>query len=174
MTKKIRWILVAALVSAVATPALAGKIGFVEVERAMVSVKEGRALLVELEAWAKPRQEELDKLRDRVLELQQQIAQQRTVATADALRRLEEDEIEARRRHEDRVRVLNRDLEARQTQLLKEVATKLNSVVTDYAKANDFDSVFIFKSSMLIYLSETVDLTDTIIKLYDERFPPSS
>ncbi len=174
MTKNMRWILVAALVSAVATPALAGKIGFVEVERAMVTVQEGRALLVELEGWAKPRQEELDRLRDKVLELQQRIAQQRTVATEEALRRMEAEEIEARRRHEDRVRVLNRDLETRQTQLLKEVATKLNAVVTDYAKANDFDSVFIFKPSMLIYIHESVDLTDAVIKLYDERFPPKS
>ena len=45
-------------------------------------------------------------------------------------------------------------------------------VAEDYAKANDYDAVFIMKDSMLIYLAEAANLTDQVVLLYDQRFPP--
>lgn len=170
MTRASRWLLVVGMVT-LAGPAFAGKVGFVEVERAVATVQEGRAKLEELKAWAEPNNQRVEQVGQRVAELQRQVVQQRGVANAEALARLEAEELDARRRFEDLRRDLARELDARQNQLLGEVARKLNQVVSDYAKANDYDAIFILKDSMLIYLASASDLTDTIIRLYDERFP---
>jgi len=166
----LRWTLVAIMMLA-ALPAMAGKIGFVEVEKALWSVKEGRAKFQELEKWSTPRQQQLEELGGRLAELRQLVVQQANVASPEALQRLQEEELDARRRLEDSTREFQRDLDVKQNEVLKDVARKFNAVVTDYAEANGYDAVFILKDSMLVYLAEAADLSDEIIALYDQRFP---
>ena len=170
MRNALRVTLVATL-ALVAVPAMAGKIGFVKVERAVATVQEGKAKLKELEEWAKPRTQELQQLSNRVGELQRQVEQQSTVATPEALGRLQAEGRETQRRLEDADRQYRRDLDAKQNEVLRDVARKLNQVVTDYAKSNDYDAVFLMKEETLVYLAPTADLTDIVIRLYDQRFP---
>jgi outer membrane protein len=160
-----------ALVVLVAAPAAAGKIGFVDVPRAVTSTAEGKAKLKELQDWAIPKEQELHQLQQGVEELRRQAAQQRGVATPEALRRLEEDARDAQRRFEDATRDSQRDLAAKQSELLGEVARRMNQLVTEYGTANEYDAIFIFKGEDLIYLGPSADLTETLVKLYDAKFP---
>ncbi len=173
MGRASRWLTAGAMVLLSAAPALAGKIGFVEAERAVATVGEGKVMLRQMEAWAKPREEQVESLRQRVSELQEQIVSQRAVASQEALQRLQEDELAARRRLEDASRTLRRDFEAKQDELLRPVAEKLNQVVSEYAAANGYDAVLIFKPRTIIYLADDADLTDTVIALYDQKYPAS-
>ncbi len=161
----------AVLVALAATPAAAGKIGFVKVEEVLKAVQEGKARLRELEEWARPRTEELAQLRQRVTELQQQVAQQRSVASPEAVARLEGEEREARRRLDGATSAWQADLDARQTEVLRQVVPKVNQIVSDYAQANGYDAVFIMKDSTLLYLAPAADLTSTVVTLYEQRFP---
>jgi len=161
------------LLTLVAAPSFAGKVGFVEVERAAATVEEGQIALRQLEAWATPRRQTLEKLAQKVTDLREQRLQQVNVASPDVIERLQQQGVEAQREYEDEARQLQRDFEAKQTEVLKEVADKLSMVISAYAKANDFDVVMIFRPRTIIYLAESSDLTDTIIELYDERFPPA-
>ncbi len=159
------------LAAAVAGPAFAGKVGWVEVEKVLNKVQEGRLKLRELEEWAKPRRENLQKMREHVTELHQKLAKERGVASEDALEKLQKQTVDAGRRLEDATREFKRDFEKKQNELLAGVAQKMRRVIEDYAKANGYDAVLIFKPRTIIYLSDTADLTDTIIKEYDQRFP---
>jgi Skp family chaperone for outer membrane proteins len=158
----------------IALPATAGKIGFVDAERAVAQVKEGKAQLEALEQWAAPRRTEVQGLADKVAELRRQIAQQRGVATEESLERLNQQELEARRAFEDGRRDFERELNTKQEEFLGDVAVKVGKVASDYGKANDFDAIFVLNAQPLIYVAEGADLTDTVIRLYDERFPVSN
>ncbi len=160
------------LVAAVG-PASAGKIGFVDAERAVTQVQEGQAKVKELEAWAEPRQKKVEAAAALVADIRQQIAKQLSIASPEALDRLRRDELDARRTFEDGKRNFERDLSAKQDQFLAEVAVKLGRVASDYGKANGFDAILVLKAQPIIYLSEDANLTDTIIRLYNERFPGS-
>lgn len=166
----VRWILVLVMVSA-AVPATAGKVGFLDVEKAVSTVKEGRAQMQALEAWAKPRREELEKLRARAVELTNQLAAQRNVASEDVVSQLEKDVVQARRAFEDAGRAFNRDLDAKQGEMLGDVALRLGQVASEYGKANDFDAIFTLQAQPLIYVADGADVTDTVIRLFDERYP---
>jgi len=167
------WAILATLVLS-AGPAFAGQIGFVRAERAVAATRDGKAVLQQLDQWAKEQEGRLQQMRDRLAELQRQIVQQRSVVSEDALKSLQEEELALRRRLEDEARSLNRQMEAKQDELLRPVAERLNTVVSEYAEANDFDAVFIWKDRTLIYLRDSADLTDTVVTLYDQRFPPES
>ena len=90
--------MVSILVLVMAGPATAGKIGFVDAERAVVTVDEGAAKVRELEAWAVPERERVEQLGNRVNELRQQIAAKSRVASEETVRDLEAQEVEPQRR----------------------------------------------------------------------------
>jgi Skp family chaperone for outer membrane proteins len=155
-----------------ALPAVAGKIGFLDAERAVASVGQGKAKIQELEEWAAPRRARLEQMQANAVQLRDQLAAQRNVATPEAVQKLESDLLQARRELEDGSRNFNRDVDAKQNELLGEVALKIGTVASDYGKANDYDAIFMLKAQPLAYYSEESDITDIVIRLYDERFPP--
>jgi len=134
-------------------------------------VEEGKVQIGQLEDWATPERAKVERLAQRVNELREQIDSQRRVATPEILGQLEQDELRARRAFEDARREFERQLEQKQNEFLSDVAVKVGRVASDYAKANDFDAVFVLTAQPLVYISESADLTDTVIRLYNERFP---
>jgi outer membrane protein len=165
-----RWVFMLAAVLA-AVPASAGKIGFIDVEKAVSTVKQGQVQIKAIEDWATPRREELEKLRARAVELTNQLSAQRSVASPEVVSELEKQVTQARREFEDAGRAFNRDLDTKQNEMLSDVALKMGQVATDYGKANDFDAIFTIQAQPLIYIAKAADLTDIMIRLYDDRFP---
>ena len=170
MRALLRWTLVVLAVSS-AVPAMAGKVGFLDAERAVASVGEGKQQIKALEEWAQPRRERLQEMQTNLVNLNNQLTTQRSVATAEAVQQLEEQALQARRELEDAGRAFNRDLEVKQNEFLEDVATKIGTVATDYGRANDFDAIFMLQTQPLVYVRDSADVTDTVIRLYDERFP---
>ncbi len=154
-----------------ATPSFAGKIGFLDAERAVVTVGEGKAKVSELEAWALPEREKVEILAAKANAARQQLAAQGRVASPETVNQLQEEERRATRAFEDGRREFERKLDKKQNEFLAEIAVKVGQVASDYAKANDFDAIFVLKAQPLIYVAPASDLTDTIIRLYNERFP---
>lgn len=154
--------------------AVAGKIGFVDAERAVTTVDEGRAKLAELEAWAGPERERVQSLGNRVNEIRQRINQQRSIASPEALSQLEQEELQARRAFEDSRREFERNLDRKQNEFLSDVAVKVGKVASDYGKANDYDAIFVLKAQPLVYVADSADLTDLVISMYNEQFSHSA
>ena len=109
----------------VAAPAFAGKIGFLDTERAIKSVKEGQRQLRILDEWSNQKADEVEALRDRTNEIAEQINAQRTIASEEAMRELEDEFLRAKRQFEDAGRALQREFEAKQEELLARVATRV-------------------------------------------------
>jgi Skp family chaperone for outer membrane proteins len=170
MKASIRWIVCFSVVL-MALPATAGKIGFLDAERAVSTVQEGKKQLQALQDWATPRQERIEELRAKAVELNNQLNSQRSVASASVLADLEEQLLRAQRDFEDAGRTFNRNVEVKQNEFLSDVATKIGQVASEYAAANDFDAVFMLKAQPLAYVRESSDITDIVIRLYDEKYP---
>ena len=147
------------------------KIAFVYVQKALASTEEGKARLKDLDEWARPRQDELAKLDKEVNDLKGEIISKQGVASDDAIGDLNRRLVAKQREFEDRQRGAKRDFEAKQQAVLKDIGGKLQDVINKYAEANHFTAVFIFNPDQLAYLAPAADITDTVIKLYNERYP---
>jgi len=154
-----------------AVPAVAGKVGFLDTERAIRTTKEGQRQMQALDAWANQRADEVERLRERPTEIARQINAQRQIASDEAVEELERELLQARRDAEDATRDLQRELEAKQREMLAQVATRLRDIAGEYAKANGFDAIFMFETVPLVYVDEAVIITDAVVRLYDERYP---
>jgi outer membrane protein len=171
MRALVRWISTVVVVLLAAVPALAGKVGFLDTQRAVQGVQEGRRQLAILDAWATQKGDEVAALKNRVDQLTRELDEQRRVASAEAVTRLEGDLLKAQRALEDSRRIVRREFDDKQRELLAEVANRVRNVASEYAAANGFDAVFALDSQPLVYVSDSAVITDAVIRLYDERYP---
>lgn len=169
-----RRVVLVVIAMAAAAPAFAATIGFVDAERAVASVGEGKKALAALEAWATPRRQELERLQAAAATAVQEFEQRRGVVAEDAARQLEAKAREAARSFEDARRLFQRDLEVKQDELVASVAVKVGAVASAYAREKGFEAVFVLNAQPLIYVAESSDLTEVVIRLYDERHPVSN
>jgi Skp family chaperone for outer membrane proteins len=165
-----RWVFSLAVLF-VAIPAVAGNVGFLDTDRAVKGVQEGKRQLQALNAWANQRSDEVEAMRDRMEELSRQLENQRAVASPDALKRLEAELLQAQRDLEDAARVLKRDFDNKQRELLAQVAFRIREIAREYAEANGFDAIFMLESQPMVYIKDSVVITDAVIEIYDEQFP---
>ncbi len=147
------------------------KIGFVYVQRALATTQEGKVRLKELDDWARPRQEQLAKLDKEINDLKSEILSKQGAANDEALADLNRQLVARQRDFEDKQRDGKRDFDNRQQGLLREIGGKLQQIINEYSTQNRYTAVFIFKPDDLAYLDPSADITDTIIKLYDEKYP---
>ncbi len=159
------------LVLLAAMPAVAGKVGFVDVEKAAATVQQGQQAIQQFERWAAPRRKRLDSLKAAAFKAAQQYAKVQGVASDAVLEKLQDKAVKAKRAFEDAAREFNRQAGAKRDQLLNLVATRMRTIIDEYAQSHGYDAVLVFKPMTIIYLSKTSDLTDTVIKLYNQRFP---
>jgi Skp family chaperone for outer membrane proteins len=124
-----------------------------------------------LDVWANQRADEVEKMRDQVTETTERLNAQRTIATEDVLRELENELLQAQRELEDAARALRSDFDAKQMELLSEVATRVREIADEYARANGFDAIFMLESQPLLYVAESAIITDAVVRLYDQRYP---
>jgi Skp family chaperone for outer membrane proteins len=165
----VRWCV--PVVMLVAVPAAAGNIGFLDAERAVATVKEGQKQMQAYEAWVQPRREQVEQLRARTAELDEQLKAQRSVASAEAVQELEQQFLLARREFEDAGRAFNREVEAKQDEFLGKVATQVGAVASEFAAANGFDAVFVLSAQPLVFVADAANITDRVVQIYDERYP---
>ena len=156
------------------SPEAGSKIGFVEVERAVFVCDEGKSRLRDLETWAKPRQEELAKLAKEINDLGTELNARRGVASDEALAEMNRQLVGKQREAEDKQRIAKREFEKRQDEVLKDLGSKLQEIVGSYARENGFTAIFILKANNLVFLAPGADITETVIKLYNQKYPFSS
>ena len=170
MHSVVRWIAILTVACA-ALPASAGKVGFMDTEGAIRGVQEGRRQLAVLDAWANRKSDEVEALRDRAAALGRQLEEQRPVASEEAIAKLEAELLQAQRDLEDAGRTLRRDFDAKQRELLAEVAVRVRTVASEYGTANGFDAIFAIDAQPLVYIADSAVITDEVIRIYDERYP---
>lgn len=156
-----------------AIPATAGKIGFVDAERAISEVEEAKQKFDELRSWQDPQQARLDSLRQRVMVLREQLAREQDSGSTEALRAIERNELDARRAFEDARRDYERELEEKKNVFLSEIASKIGALGAEYGEANDFDAIFLLTAQPMVYVAESSNITDLVVEMYNERFPVS-
>jgi outer membrane protein len=147
------------------------RIAFVYVQKALASTDEGKVRLKDLDDWARPRQDELARLDKEINDLKGEIVSKQSTASNEALGELNRKLVARQREFEDRQRIAKRDFEEKQQGLLRELGGKLQEIITKYADQNRYTAVFIFNPNELAYMANSADITDTVIKLYNEKYP---
>lgn len=147
------------------------KIGFVDVQRALLTIEEGKAKRKELQDWAAPRQQELQRLDQEIQALQQELGAKQQGGTLEQLSDLNRRLTAKKREFEDKQRQYSRELEEKQNEVLRALGQKMEQLLKEYADAQKYTAIFILQPDQVAYVANSADITDTLIKLYNEKYP---
>lgn len=164
----------AVLCGLVSIPALAqSKVGTINIQQAIISTKDGQKAAAELQTKFEPRRKEIERRNAELQALNQQQQKMGTVASDDAKRKLaleiEQKNKSLQRESED----AQQEFDGEQQKILNELGGRIMQVINKYATDNSFTMILDISSPQtpVIWASNTVDITNEVIKLYDANAP---
>lgn len=157
--------------SAAVAPAV--NIAVVDFQAAMVNTAEGKKAAEDLRAQFNPRNAELDKIRQEIRDLENQLrTQERTLsdeARGQLLRQLDLKRKMGTRMEQD----LRDELELAQNEIINRIGQKVQQVINQYAQEKSLSLVLNISQgdSTVVFATRAVNITTDIIQLYDKTFP---
>jgi len=148
------------------------KIGFVDSLAVLYGTQEGQREIARVEQFIEEKQKEYDSRVEELGKQQQQFqAQQRTLnpQTQAEMQRKMENEDRALRRFQEDMQV---EMNTRRDDLLGKVGEKIQGIINEYAQKQNFGAIFL-RSEAQVYVAPSLDFTQEIIRLYNERYPVS-
>jgi outer membrane protein len=168
------WFLATAAVfgQAAAAPA-AGKIAVLNVRQAIVTTAEGKQASAELQSQFAPRQNELEGLNKQINDLRQQLAANQTTWSDEQKAKAQTQGQRLAAQLDRKNNELQEDVNAAQADVVDRIGRKMMDVLDRYARENGFTAVFdsSAQNSPIIYASNSIDVTQEIIRLYDQQYP---
>ena len=164
---------VAAHAQAAPATAAAEKVGVLSVRQAIVTTAEGKQASAELQSQFAARQSELENMNKQINDLRQRLSTgQNNLSQEEQGRLTRQGEALAKqlqRKQED----YQEDVNAAQQDVIDRIGRKMMDVLDRYARENGYVAVFdtSAQGSNIIYASNQVDVTQEIIRLYDQAYP---
>jgi outer membrane protein len=149
------------------------RIAVINIQNAIASTAEGRQAAQELQTRFTPRQTQIQDLGKQLQDLQTRIQNgQNTLSEAEKERlgrRYEELSREVQRKQQQ----LQQDAQDAREDVVDRIGQKMMHVIDNYAAKSGYSVVLdtSTQSTPVIYASNAVDITQTIVKLYDQTYP---
>jgi outer membrane protein len=149
------------------------KIAVMNVRNAIVATAEGKQAQAQLQSQFAPKQNELQGLQKQIEDLQRKMTDgARTLSDDEKAKMQREGELLSRRlqRGNDD---LNEELNAAQGEVVDGIGRKMLEVLDRYARENGYTVVLdtSAQGSPVVYGSSTSDITQDIVRLYDQAYP---
>jgi outer membrane protein len=156
--------------AATAAPA---KVGVLNVQVAITSTSEGKQAAAELQSQFAPRQTELDNLRKQIEDLQTRLRTGQSTLSDDEKARLAREGDQLTRTYQRKQQDSQDDFNEAQQEVVNRIGRKMIDILNKYARDNGFAVVFdsSAQNSPVVYASNQVDVTQDIIRLYDQSYP---
>ena len=148
------------------------KMAFVDVQRVLARSAAGVAAREQLEREKAVMQKEMDGRRQELEKLREEIEKKGPLMTADT-RRDKQDQFERKRRDAARMADdFQKELEKKEQGLLQKVLLDVSGVVERVGKQRGYHLVVERRGATVLYAAPEADLTDEIIRVYDQESGP--
>ncbi len=149
------------------------KVGTLNVRNAIISTAEGKLASAELQSQFAPRNNELDAMRKQIEDTQTRLNNCARACSDEEKARLQRQGELLSRSFQRRSDELQEELNAAQGDVVDRIGRKMLEVLDRYARENGYVMVIDTsgQNSPVIYASNTVDVTQDIIRLYDQANP---
>ena len=147
------------------------RIAYIDVQRVLARSSAGVAAREQLEREKSVMQKEMDGKRQELEKLRDELEKKGALMTADA-RREKAEQLERKRR--DAARMMDdfqKELEKKEQALLQRVLQELSGVIEKVGKDKGYYMIVEKRGASVLYASPDADLTDDIIRAYDQQAP---
>ncbi len=165
--RKLTAILVAACALAAAGAVAELKIAVLNVQRALGDSEEAQALQDEIQQDLEKDRDELQALGEQIQALQEQLEKDAEILGDEEKRRINKDIEDKRLDFEFGANKLQKELQDRQQEILRQMAPKLDAVLKDLIEIEGYDVVL--QRSGLLYVNTKHDVTRKITEKLNEK-----
>jgi len=153
--------------------ATSGKIGVINVRQAIVTTAEGKQASTELQSQFAARQKELETLNNQISDLRNQLQANQTTWSDEQKGRATAQGQRLTQQLDRKNNELQEDVNAAQADVVDRIGRKMMDVLDRYARENSLVAVFdsSAQNSPILFASTNIDITQEIIKLYDQAYP---
>lgn len=158
---------------AAAAAAPVKSVGIINLRGAIGSTAEGKQASAELQSQFAPRSSEIDALTKQINDLQQKLQAGQGKLSQEEETRLTAEGQRLTQRLDRRRNDFQEDATAAQQEVLERIGRKMVDVLDRYARENGFSVVLDTsgQNSPILYASNQIDVTQDIIRLYDQQYP---
>ncbi len=159
-------------------PAAAGsaasvKVGVINFRTAVGNTAEGKLAEAELQSQIAPRRTEIENLNKQINDLRQRLQAGQGKISPDEEARLTREGQRLTTQLDRKNTEYQEDLNAALGDIFERIGRKMNDVLDRYGRENGFSVVFdsSAQSTPILYVSTQIDVTQDIIRLYDQAYP---
>ena len=156
-----------------AAAAGAGKVGVIDVQVAITSTAEGKQAAAELQSQFAPRQTELTNMQKQMEDIQTRMRTGQTTLSDDEKARLDREGQQLQRSYQRKSQDAQDDFNEAQREIVDRIGRKMIDVLSKYSRDNGYLVILdrSGQSSPVIFAANSVDVTQEIIRLYDQTYP---
>jgi outer membrane protein len=158
---------------AAAGSASGGKIGIINVRQAIVTTAEGKQASAELQSQFSARQNELEGMNKQISDLRNRLDAGKNTLSDEEKVRLTQQGQRLTQQLDRKNNELQEDVNAAQADVVDRIGRKMMDVLDRYSRENGLVAVFdsSAQNSPILFASTNIDITQEIIKLYDQAYP---
>ncbi len=162
-----------ALAGGVASAQTSLKVGVIDMQKALLSTKDGEKAAAELKAKFAPKQQEFEKRQAELQAMQEKYRKTENTISEEAKAALARDIDAATKNLQRDTDDARQDLEQEQQRVLNELGQKMMQVLQKYSSEKQLTMVFDVSGqpNNILFASNTIDITRDIITLYDAAAP---
>ena len=145
------------------------KVGYVDLQRALNTVEEGRQAKSKLKKEFEKKQNQLDAKQEQVRKLKESLENGAMMLTEDA-KRAQMQELQKQMMQLQQLYVqLQGDLAKKEAEATKKIFDRMEKIITSIGKDRDYDLILEKTESRVLFARDAMDLTDELIKRYDQK-----
>lgn len=156
-----------------AAPSNQMKIAILNVRQAIVTTAEGKQASAQLQSQFSAQQNDLQNIQKQITDLQNRISNSHGTLSDDEQARLQRQGELLTRQFQRKQDDLNEAVNAAQSDVIDTIGRKMLDVLDRYSRENGYTAVFdtSAQGSPVVYGSSQIDITNEIIRLYDQAYP---
>jgi Skp family chaperone for outer membrane proteins len=150
------------------------KVAAINMRAAIANTSEGKQAAAQLETEFTVRRKELEDLNKKINDLQQRLTTGSTTLSDEEKQRLTLEGQRLTRQLERRQNEFQEDLTNAQSDVISRIGRRMVEVLGKYAPSNGYGAVLDNSSQSTPVMYASVDITQEIVKLYDQTYPVKS
>jgi outer membrane protein len=149
------------------------KVGVINVQVAITSSSEGKQAAAEMQSQFTPRQTELENLRKQIDDLQARVRTGSNTLSDEEKARLAAEYDRLGRLLQRKQTETQEDFNEAQREIVDRIGRKMVEVLDKFSRDNGYAVIFdtSAQNTPVIYAANTIDITQDIIRLYDQNYP---
>lgn len=161
----------AILLSLGATSAFAVKVGVVDMQKVIFTVKEGQKVRKQLESNFNKKKADLKKEEERLKKAKTEFDKKAQVLSQDAQLKKQQELQKMLLALETKRQKYQKEIRNMEAQLTEPIVKRIYGVVNEVAASKKVDVAFEISTTPVIYAASKIDLTDDVIKAHNKKHP---